>query len=187
MQVNLRIIAAVILFLSQHAHASWFEDSVIEYAVGDLGISEFKEDNGDMWGIWYGGPLKPSKCLYLEYKLVEQCLVAFTGSVRLLDMRTAYPQCFKDDKDMPRAVKVRCVELNPFVVASSIFGSKDLYEIDPIVAWHQGGRVGTIPMNKIGKVASGTVCEPVIVLMVGEDVVGISTNTNGLRGAVRCK
>ena len=185
-----RIIAAVILILSttlDSVHANWFNGEISRYALDGLIVSEFKEKNGNVWGIVYGGPLKPAQCRRLDYKKSVPCLVEFNGRTRTLDLVTAYPGCISDYRNIPEAVRLRCEELNPFAVVSTISGSRDMYDIDSILAWHTGKRVGTIPMNKIGKVANGTVCEPHIVLMVGGDIVGISTNTDGVRGSVRCK
>jgi hypothetical protein len=181
-------LALILAILSSSAHADWFTDKLVEYAIGDVEITEYKQPNGDVWLITHGGPIKPAKCGYVEYKNVVPCMQAFVGTSRLLDVKAQYPQCFFENETLiPEDVRVECVRLNPFVVASSIFGNKNLYDINAILAWRDGGRVGSIPTNKLGTVVSGTVCETRIVVQVGKDIVGIATNAEGVRGAVLCK
>lgn len=184
----IRLLALLLFFAPVTANAGWVDDLISKYSLEEFGLAEFKDQaSGDVYAFFYGWPLAPAYCKYLDYKRVNQCLIDFVGEHKVKDLPTAYPQCFLADGEIPESVRVRCVELNPFRVQSWIFGTRALYDIQTVLAWRDSGKVGQIPLVKIGSVATQTVCEARIVMMVGEDVLGIATNEAGLRGATKCK
>jgi hypothetical protein len=183
--------ALILAILSGSAHADWFTDYLIKYAVGDVDVTEYKQpSNGDVWAIWYGKPLKPTKCHYIEYKLVVPCMQAFTGTSKLLNLKAEYPQCFKDEKDIPEEVRIECARLNPPHVASYYTGSRPVYDINLVVEWSRAGQNGSMPKKKIGTVATQVACGPRAVFVPKDGDYPVwweITAPDGLYGMAYCK
>lgn len=183
----IRLITLILLLSPVTANADWVQDFIVDYALENLSVEEYKEPNGDVWAIWYGGPLPTAKCKYVEYKSVVPCMVEFSGNHKVSELRTTFPICFKDEEAVPDNVRARCIELNPPTVASYITGSRPLYDGHAMYAWHIGGKIGTMPKKKIGTVATQTPCGPIAAAVNGTTVWWWTKNVDGVIGTAYCK
>lgn len=184
----MKTLLALLLLLPLTVNAGLFDTMIPAPSAQDDAVPLVITDGGIEWLIVsYTNILGKSTCTFTNLNVAASVKAEMDGVKTVAELRALHPEWNVKISDLSNYVRYRCYLMNPIKVSSAILGYRSLYEIAPIIAWRDSGMVGTIPMVKIGTIATQTVCEFWYVVKVGKDIVGIATNADGVRGATRCE